>query len=56
MLVTILFKRLIVALAFVLPAAAFVASPVMAKTKTHHTSVHKVSHHKTAKPAPTTAS
>ncbi|MGD0108244.1 MAG: hypothetical protein ABSC06_30040 [Rhodopila sp.] len=42
------FKRLIAALAFILPAAALVTSPVMAasqtKTKTHHTSVHKASH------------
>lgn len=41
-------KRLIAALAFVLPVAALAASPVMAanppKTKTHHSSVHKVSH------------
>jgi hypothetical protein len=44
------FKRLIAALAFVLPAAALVASPVMAashtKTKPHHTSIHKASMHK----------
>jgi hypothetical protein len=45
-------KRLIAALAFVLPAAALVVSPVMAssqtKPKTHHTSVHKVSSHRTS--------
>jgi hypothetical protein len=43
------FKRFIAALAFVLPAAALVASPVMAAThaKAHHTAVHKVSAHKT---------
>jgi hypothetical protein len=51
------FKRLIAALAFVLPAAALVVSPVMAathaKAKTHHTSIHKVSMHKShAKKAP----
>jgi hypothetical protein len=44
------FKRFIAALAFVLPVAALVASPVMAAThnhaKTHH-SVHKASSHKT---------
>lgn len=45
------FKRLIVALAFVVPAAALVSSPVMAasqtKAKHHHVSAHKVSTHKT---------
>jgi hypothetical protein len=46
------FKRLIAALAIILPAAALVTSPVMAasqtKTKPHHTSsVHKASGHKT---------
>jgi hypothetical protein len=45
------FKRLIAALAIIVPAAALVTSPVMAasqtKTKTHHTSVHKASTHKT---------
>jgi hypothetical protein len=44
------FKRLIAALAFVLPAAALVASPVMAAThhKTRqHVPVHKASAHKT---------
>jgi hypothetical protein len=43
------FKRLIAALAFVLPAAAVAASPVMAAThhKTHHhVPVHKTSMHK----------
>lgn len=56
------FKRLIAALAFVVPAAALVASPVMAasqtKPKTHHTSSHKSSTHKTshAKKAAPTAS
>ncbi|MDB5400487.1 MAG: hypothetical protein JWQ55_2505 [Rhodopila sp.] len=52
MLVITSFKRLIAALAFVLPAAALVTSPVMAasqtKSKPHHVvSVHKVSSHKT---------
>ncbi len=44
------FKRLIAALAIVLPAAALVTSPVMAAShhKTHHTAVHKVSTHKTS--------
>jgi hypothetical protein len=41
------FKRLIAALAFILPAAALVTSPVMAasqtKTKPHHVLVHKTS-------------
>jgi hypothetical protein len=44
------FKRLIAALAFVLPVAALVASPVMAashaKAKSHHSSIHKTSMHK----------
>jgi hypothetical protein len=52
------FKRLIAALAFVLPALALAASPVMAasqtKAKHHHTSVHKASAHKTHKKAPST--
>jgi len=51
MLVNTSFKRLIAALAFVLPVAALVTSPVMAashhKTKPHHASVHKTSSHKT---------
>jgi hypothetical protein len=49
MLVNTSFKRLIAALAFVLPAAALVASPVMAATKhkTHHMSPHKSVAHKT---------
>lgn len=45
------FKRLIAALAIVLPAAALVTSPVMAasaKKTHHHTAVHKVSTHKTS--------
>jgi hypothetical protein len=48
MLVNTSFKRLIAALAFVLPAAALVVSPVMAAShaKTHHSSVHKASAHK----------
>jgi hypothetical protein len=46
--VTTTWKRLIAAIAFVLPAAALVATPVMAKTKTHHT--HKASHHSSKKP------
>ena len=48
------FKRLIAALAFVLPVAALVSSPVMAASlhKKHHVAVHKhhvhkVSAHKT---------
>jgi hypothetical protein len=44
-------NRLIAALAFVLPVAALVATPAMAKphkAKTQHTSVHKVGHHKTS--------
>jgi hypothetical protein len=49
-LVTTSWKRLIAALAFVLPAAALVATPVMAKS--HHT--HKASHHSTKKPAANT--
>ncbi len=44
-------KRLITALAFVLPLAALAASPAMAakshKGQTHHSSVHKTSAHKT---------
>jgi hypothetical protein len=44
------FKRLIAGLAFVLPAIALAASPVMAashnKTR-HHVPVHKASMHKT---------
>jgi len=43
-------KRLIAALAFILPSAALVSSPVLAashtKAKSHHTSVHKASAHK----------
>jgi hypothetical protein len=45
------FKRLIAALAVILPAAALVTSPVMAasqtKTKPHHVLIHKASIHKT---------
>ena len=44
-------NRLIAALAFVLPVAALVATPAMAKphkAKAQHSSVHKVSHHKTS--------
>jgi hypothetical protein len=49
--VTPFYKRLTAALAFVLPVAALVTTPVMAAsqsktTKTHHTGVHKVSTHK----------
>jgi hypothetical protein len=57
-----LFKRLIVALTLVVPAAALVTSPVMAATHTkakHHTSAHKASAHKTShakKTNPSTAS
>jgi len=46
------FKRLIAALAIILPAAALVTSPVMAASHAkakHHTSVHKASAHKHAK-------
>ena len=45
------FKRLIVALAFVVPAAALITSPVMAASHhraKHHASTHKVSAHKTS--------
>jgi hypothetical protein len=51
------FKRLIAAFAFVLPALALAASPVMAATQTkapHHTSTHKTSTHKTHKKSPST--
>jgi hypothetical protein len=52
------FKRLIAALAFVLPVVALVASPVMATTQNHaksHHSVHKASSHKAhGKNAPAT--
>ena len=46
------FKRLIAALAVILPVAALVTSPVMAAshnktTKAHHAAVHKASAHKT---------
>ena len=49
------YKRLTAALAFILPAAALLTTPVMAATqaktaKTHHTSVHKASVHKTTHP------
>jgi hypothetical protein len=55
MLVITSFKRLIAALAFVLPVVALATSPVMAATqakttKTHHTSIHKASVHKTTHP------
>ena len=46
------FSRLIAALAFVLPVAALVASPVMAASHNkvrHHVSIHKVSAHKSHK-------
>jgi hypothetical protein len=50
--VIISFKRLIAALALIVPAAALVTSPVMAatpaKTKPHHAAVHKASVHKTS--------
>jgi hypothetical protein len=51
--VTSSFKRLIAALAFIVPAAALVTSPVMAAsqtktTKTHHVApIHKTVAHKT---------
>jgi hypothetical protein len=51
------FKRLIAALAFVLPVLALVASPVMAANQTkkpHHTSVSKASTHKTHKKSTST--
>jgi hypothetical protein len=55
MLVISSFKRLIAALAFVLPVAALVASPVMAHSKArHHSSVHKASHKVHSQKAPTT--
>ncbi len=46
-------KRLTAALAFVLPVAAFVAAPAFAQThatkpKTHTSSVHKTSAHKSS--------
>jgi hypothetical protein len=52
-LVTPSYKRLTAALAFVLPLAALLTTPVMAATqakttKSHHTAVHKVSTHKTS--------
>jgi hypothetical protein len=53
------FKRLIAALAFVLPAAALVTSPVMAASQTktkHHAPVHKTSAHKTSHAKKSTAS
>jgi hypothetical protein len=41
------FKRLIAALAFVMPVAALLASPVMAASHhKHHGSIHKASAHK----------
>jgi hypothetical protein len=53
------FKRLIAALAFILPAAALVTSPVLAasqtKTKSHHSSAHKSSGHGTAHNKKTTS-
>jgi hypothetical protein len=48
--VIISFKRLIAALAVILPAAALIASPVMAASQTKakpHVSIHKASVHKT---------
>ncbi|HEX2941298.1 MAG TPA: hypothetical protein VHO91_09640 [Rhodopila sp.] len=47
------FIRLIAALAFVLPAATMVASPVMASQTKHHHATHKSHKHKKAV-APTT--
>jgi len=60
MLVITSFKRLIAALAVILPASALVLSPVMAATpakavKAHHTTVHKVTAHKTSHAKKTTA-
>jgi hypothetical protein len=47
------YKRLLAALAFILPAAALVSSPVLAASQTtakaHHSSVHKTSAHKSHK-------
>ena len=59
MLVISSFKRLIAALAVILPVAGLVASPVMAAThtkaaKTHH--IHKASAHKSKKATAPTAS
>jgi hypothetical protein len=51
------FKRLIAALAFVLPVLALAASPVMAASHTkkpHHSSIHKASAHKTHSKSPAT--
>jgi len=49
--VIIVFKRLIAALAIILPASVLVTSPATAasqpKTKTHHLSIHKAVAHKT---------
>lgn len=39
-------KRLIGSLLFVLPALALATSPVMAAKPKHHSSVHKISSHK----------
>ena len=50
------FKRLIAALAFVLPVAALAVSPAMAAThhKAHHSSIHKASAHKSHSKKPVT--
>lgn len=60
MLVNTSCKRLIVALAFMLPAAALVSSPVLAAShtgsKSHHSSVHKTSGHKSHKKTSSSAS
>ena len=48
---TLSFKRLILMLALVLPAAAVAASPVLAashaRTRFHHLSIHKANAHRT---------
>jgi hypothetical protein len=52
------FKRLIAALALVVPVLALAASPVMAASHTkkpHHSSVHKASGHKMHKKSASTA-
>ncbi len=50
----------LIAAAFILPAAALISSPVMAashtKGKTHHSSVHKASGHKSHKKSTPSAS
>ncbi len=53
------FKRLIVALAMIVPVAALVSSPVLAQTHAkakHTTSIHKISHKTHKKTTAPTAS